>query len=1538
MIAFLLILLLTISLLAVPTPCRAAASTVEHRGAVALFARFADSQSNTVPDWGDAIFDPARPGSFSHYYNEMSFGRHSVVGQAPPVMFTAPGVMAAYTAPTATTQGGYPEFARQIVELADSDIDFSIFDNDGPDGLPNSGDDDGIVDALFILVDDVPAGFILGQATGVGRLGWDQSLPTGDVGAGGKPILISPNQGMLVQAASSAEAVGSMAHEYGHVLGLPDLFNTGFLNNPDALPADDSAGIGRWGLMGWGAQGWNEQGPAPLSAWSRMQLGWADVRDVLTENQDLFIEDVGLAGVVYRVPLTPREFFLLESRSPSASIYDAGMPGEGLLIWHVARTVQSDSTATRWLVDVECADGLWLQAGAPLGTTPSPDGGDNLDFWAHDEAYRATHAGNLGDAGDLFANGMSFDRDSNPPALSRDGLAHVSVSNIRRTGSGMSASVVTSPMIIAIESLSFGDESRDGVFLSGERITLHFGLRNRGGLRGQDVRAVLRTNDPGIDILSATASFGDLAVGSTDLLPDDGFPRFRFNTDFAGKRDALLTLDLFASGRLVEQLDLPVQGISPATDIRSLVAEHEDGVQRPRVEAASVVTPILQFGEDFELQHFNASLRALTPGIVQIGPSELRLEGGRARGPRMLVPRDALPDSLRFQVSLGSIFSTWRDTLALAAVAGIDRTPPVVAGLRASKWNGDLRVAVAHGQYFEAGSVAAARARVESAADGRLITEFPLQWTGAAFEGTWGPVPAVDVSVRAVLTDDVGNEGASHPVLVAQQTGSPATSFANWRQLHLVEDAGVDAGLLGFAFSRTDSNDVIAVSQEGLWRSADAGSTWAHLRIMLPQPADNVWISPQDPRILFVEAAPGRVSVDGGQTWTDARAPARLVGVDANGNAYAGGPNGLFRSTNNGATWDQVSDVNSDYFVEHIAPGQPLYAGHLSYYTGSSEETGTLLRSRDDGLTWQSVELPVVFETLVSDSGRPNGLYAVRMHELWESGDGGDTWRITGPLPSPQPSSGSRGSASTWGLRSTDNRLYAWHGPRNVMATSTDGGHTWDAHAFDGGNRHLNAVYVNPFAPRHAFRTSHSFGAAVTPSRSKDFGLTWTDLELPRIRRPSALVALQADGRVIASAGERDARGLPVAALYTSMDGGNRWETLSRHALPFGFSGMLPSFAGWIASDLEPGHVLSYLRFMIFRPLGSPYGIGAGGRAMLSGDDGITWSEISSVFLLSGQSTLIRTHGANLIAANSNDLWIGYSKTLWKRVTPPATGSDNIRVTAVVALGQTDSILVATGDQFAGFRDSDVVPTFWRGPVAGGDWEQTGTLALASTGSKVLQLVSSPFTDRIYAVLRQKLFASDDRGKIWKQLSDVPPSSGEQRHLRFHPIHEDVLLLIAGDHLWLSDDGGSHWRSIPGPVNVSWFHDARFDPLAPGRLFAATSWGLFETRTALDPLTVIASHDPLPANFSLASGYPNPFNSTVTIDYALPAAATMDLSIHNILGQRIRRLAHGLDAPGAASAVWDGTDDRGRPAATGVYIVRLRWAGHSLVHKVTLLR
>ncbi len=79
----------------------------------------------------------------------------------------------------------------------------------------------------------------------------------------------------------------------------------------------------------------------------------------------------------------------------------------------------------------------------------------------------------------------------------------------------------------------------------------------------------------------------------------------------------------------------------------------------------------------------------------------------------------------------------------------------------------------------------------------------------------------------------------------------------------------------------------------------------------------------------------------------------------------------------------------------------------------------------------------------------------------------------------------------------------------------------------------------------------------------------------------------------------------------------------------------------------------------------------------------------------------------------------------------------------------------------------------------------------------------------------------------------------------------------------------------------------------------------------------------VPGNFELTQNYPNPFNPSTEIRFSVPRAANVNLSVYNLLGERIATLANGEVVPGTYTATWNGTNQTGMHVASGVYFYRL---------------
>ncbi len=79
----------------------------------------------------------------------------------------------------------------------------------------------------------------------------------------------------------------------------------------------------------------------------------------------------------------------------------------------------------------------------------------------------------------------------------------------------------------------------------------------------------------------------------------------------------------------------------------------------------------------------------------------------------------------------------------------------------------------------------------------------------------------------------------------------------------------------------------------------------------------------------------------------------------------------------------------------------------------------------------------------------------------------------------------------------------------------------------------------------------------------------------------------------------------------------------------------------------------------------------------------------------------------------------------------------------------------------------------------------------------------------------------------------------------------------------------------------------------------------------------------VPEKFELQQNYPNPFNPSTIIEYSIPKASNVNISVYNNLGQLVKTLISETEEEGFYSAVWDGTNQNGVKLASGMYIYKI---------------
>lgn len=345
---------------------------------VVVPALFADSPDPQIAaaDIQRVLFDgPSANGTASEFYAEASLGRFTLGGQTLPWVRTS--LTMGQVVGASYGLGNDAQVGQYLVEalaLNDAVVDFGQFDNDGPDGMPNSGDDDGKVDAVAFEFLEVAAS-CGGPAIWPHRSSIDGWLGapyvSNDVRTGGGNIIVND---YIVQSVTDCGGVNiqtaaTISHELGHVLGLPDLYDA----SQGILATQRRWVLGCWSLMAAGSWGCGSDDrvawvrPTHMGAWERTQLGWVDsVADVGEAiEQEFTLAPVRMGGTVLRIQLVPRgsaatgEYLLVEYRTTEG--FDQDLPASGVLIYHVDPNISGnwpcDTCPQRYQVALLEADG-----------------------------------------------------------------------------------------------------------------------------------------------------------------------------------------------------------------------------------------------------------------------------------------------------------------------------------------------------------------------------------------------------------------------------------------------------------------------------------------------------------------------------------------------------------------------------------------------------------------------------------------------------------------------------------------------------------------------------------------------------------------------------------------------------------------------------------------------------------------------------------------------------------------------------------------------------------------------------------------------------------------------------------------------------------------------------------------------------------------------------------------------------------------------------------------------------------------------------
>ncbi|HEV2426021.1 MAG TPA: glycoside hydrolase [Terriglobia bacterium] len=681
---------------------------------------------------------------------------------------------------------------------------------------------------------------------------------------------------------------------------------------------------------------------------------------------------------------------------------------------------------------------------------------------------------------------------------------------------------------------------------------------------------------------------------------------------------------------------------------------------------------------------------------------------------------------------------------------------------------------------------------------------------------------------------------------------------------------------------------------DGIYKSTDSGKTWTHLGLSDGEQIPTLAVDPRDPNRVFAavlghpfgpNAERGIFrSTDGGQNWQkvlykDESTGGCDVEIDhanpdvvyatlweermgpwEDANQFPGPNGGIFKSTDGGTTWNQLTQglpkgLTQAYVTISPTNPQRLYASVAAGYATS------IYRSDDAGASWsKSTDDPRPSVRIGGgdlamprvDPRNPDVVYTTST-VTWRSTDGGKTW------------TGIRGAPGG------DDYQNMWINPNNPdvillvsdqgAIVSVNGGDTWSSWYNQPTAQFYHVITDNRF-PYWVYGAQQESGSAGVASRGNDGEITFREFHPVGVIEYGYVAPDPLHPEIVYGAGRtevskfnwvtgqvQNVTPIPVRDVKYR---GDRTEPV-------------------MFSPVDP-HIMYYATNSLFKTT----------------DGGNSWTTISPD--LSRPEPGVPSSVGNMAAKNPE-------------------------------IGKTRGVIYALAPSFkdvntlwAGTDDGQV----WITHDGGKNWKNI-TPPKLTPWSKVSQISASHFDEQTAFVsvsrfriddLKPYIYRTQDGGKTWQLITNGLPDNSPVDTVREDPVRKGLLFAGTETAVWVSFDGGGHWQSLQlnlphTSMRDLWIHDSDLivathgrsfwilDDIAPLRQMAGAAAHsapyLFKPALAYRVKRDTNTDTPLPPDEPAGQ---NPPDGAV-IDYYLPQAASgaVTLEILDSGGKVVRRYA-----------------------------------------------
>ncbi|UCH10289.1 MAG: T9SS type A sorting domain-containing protein [Fidelibacterota bacterium] len=678
---------------------------------------------------------------------------------------------------------------------------------------------------------------------------------------------------------------------------------------------------------------------------------------------------------------------------------------------------------------------------------------------------------------------------------------------------------------------------------------------------------------------------------------------------------------------------------------------------------------------------------------------------------------------------------------------------------------------------------------------------------------------------------------------------------------------------------------------------------------------------------------------------------------------------GILKSTDRGLTWKKCLDwsynQNRGVFSIECNPHNPDII-----FTGTTEG---IYRSRDNGASWEQVLDVIMANDLDINPDNPDIIFAACGNiaspgtGLYRSLDGGDNWaRLTTGLPESWT-----GKARLDIYRAEPEIIFADIydiAQCRGLYRSADNGDTWTLVTEEGmGNAtglYAHYVRVSPVSEQKIFRAEQKYGY------SEDGGINYTRFESTYGWLEDSTV-MHVDHHTFVN--HPDDPEMFYAGndggVYRTYDGGKTFQDLNEGYVTTQF------YAGFSSSRTDPNLAIGGTQDNGT----SVYDGSADWRICVLGSDGgataIDPADNNILYGLRPRLGLFKSEdrGANFRFIGPVDFWEGYFgnpnsrephpdewskfpapiqlvpprimyaatnyvyKSLdggetWECVNRDRSVSPEPLVSMAVSETNPDVVYVASYPNAINGNRARV----YRTKNGGAHWRDiTGSLP-----DRYLNVFLSPHNEDVvhvttYGFGTSHLYRSLDAGRSWEnigaQLPDVPTTTVEVDPACYQHIYVGNDLGV-----WVSLDDGDTWDQfnlgLPDAVLVTDLSISESNR----KIRASTHGNGVYERSLLAPSDIVYSTAPV--QFELRSNYPNPFNSTTSITFSIQENATASIHIYDVTGKLVKTFTEDQYIRGISRVVWDGRNDSGHRVSSGIYLYKLTVNGISQTARMTFVK